>query len=81
MEIQVNQQLSGLPIDESNKLLFIQQQVLELTITNSDYQSTLDKLCELIEGLVNASLMIKPAVANAFTFAPHLICARRPSLN
>jgi diguanylate cyclase (GGDEF)-like protein len=53
---------SVLTIEESNKLLLIQQQILELTITGSDYQSILDELCNLIEGLVDgalASLLIK----------------------
>lgn len=53
---------SSLSIEESNQLLLIQQQILELTITGSDYQSTLDKLCVLIEGLVDgalASLLVK----------------------
>ena len=55
---------TSLSIEESNKLLLIQQQILELTITGSDYQSTLDMLCQLIEGLVDgavSSILIRQA--------------------
>ena len=53
-----NQLNTSLSIEDSNKLLIIQQQILELTITGSDYQSTLDKLCTLVDGAL-ASLLVK----------------------
>jgi len=55
-EDEFNQLNTSLSIEDSNKLLLIQQKILELTITGSDYQSTLDKLCTLMEGLVEGAV-------------------------
>ena len=49
-------QVGGLSVEESNQLLLIQKQILEITISGSDYQATLDTLCKLVEGLATKSV-------------------------
>jgi diguanylate cyclase (GGDEF)-like protein len=47
-----NRELQQLTTEQSNQLLIVQKNILELIITNSDYQHALDSLCRAAENML-----------------------------
>jgi diguanylate cyclase (GGDEF)-like protein len=45
-----------LTLEESNKLVKVQRDILEVVVTGNDYQYALDSLCKIAEGIVDESL-------------------------
>jgi diguanylate cyclase (GGDEF)-like protein len=45
-----------LTLEESNKLVKVQRDILEIVITGNDYQCALDSLCKIAEGIVDKSI-------------------------
>ena len=45
-----------LTLEESNKLVKVQRDILEIVVTGNDYQYALDSLCKIAEGIVDESL-------------------------
>lgn len=53
--------IDGLSIEESNQLLSVYKQILEVTVTGNDFQKALDRLCLAAEGILPdalASIMV-----------------------
>lgn len=69
--------IDGLSIEESNQLLSVYKQILEVTVTGSDFQHALDCLCSAAEGILPeavASIMVFNESKNALKVrsAPNL---------
>ena len=45
-----------LTLEESNKLVKVQRDILEVVVTGNDYQYALDSLCKIAEGIVDKSV-------------------------
>lgn len=59
--LESNENTSELTLEESNQLIKVQRDILEIVVTNNDYQHALDSLCRAAEGIVDkavASIMV-----------------------
>ena len=54
--LELNENSGDLTMEESNQLIKVQRDILEIVVTGNDYQNALDSLCHIIEGIVEDSV-------------------------